>query len=161
MILKYLSSVTKMTWKKLLQDNSLQKKKVSFREVDKVLNKAHKSLQAAEILFKKDIDESAFKEAYDSMILAGRALIFYLGFRPRTIGAHTITIKFCMLYLGKEFKILVEKFKKMKQKRNYLIYGIGLAISGTEAQNAIKSAGQFLKVIKKEISKIRKQKNLI
>lgn len=150
-----------MTWKKLLQDNSLQKKKVSFKEADKVLNKAYKSLQAAEVLFKKDIDEPAFKEAYDSMLLAGRALIFCLGLRPRTVGAHTITVKFCGLYLGKEFKILAEKFKKMKQKRNYLIYGIGLAISRTEAQNAIKNAREFLELIKEEIDKIRKQKKLI
>lgn len=150
-----------MIWKKLLQDNSLQKKKVSFKEADKVLNKAYKSLQAADILLKKDIDEPAFKEAYDSMILAGRALIFCLGFRPRTIGAHTITIKFCELYLGREFKILIEKFKRMKQKRNYLIYGIGLMISKTETQNAINNAKEFLKIIEKKILKEKRQKKLI
>lgn len=150
-----------MTWKKLLEDNSLQKKKISFKEVDSVLNKAHKSLQAAEILVKKDIDESAFKEAYDAMILAGRALIFSLGYKPRTIGAHTITIRFCGLYLGKDFKILIEKFRRMKDKRNYLIYGAGITISETEAKNAIKNAKEFIKIIEKEILKQKKQKKLL
>ena len=37
-----------MNWKKLLEDDSLQKKKVSFQEVDNVLNKAFESLKAAE-----------------------------------------------------------------------------------------------------------------
>jgi len=150
-----------MTWKKLLEDNSLQEKKVSFREVESVLNKAHKSIRAAEILIDKDIDESAFKEAYDAMILAGRALIFFLGYKPRTVGSHTITIRFCELYLGKEFKTLVERFKRMKQKRNYLIYGTGLVISETEAKNAITTTKEFIKKIKEIIQKNNPQKKLI
>ena len=147
-----------MTWKKLLEDDSLQEKKVSFREVESVMNNAYKSIRAAEILIQEDIDESAFKEAYDAMILAGRALIFSLGYKPRTIGSHTITIRFCELYLGKEFKALVERFKKMKQKRNYLIYGTGLVISGTEAKNAITTAKEFIKEIKESIQKNNPQK---
>jgi uncharacterized protein (UPF0332 family) len=150
-----------MIWKKLLQDNSLQKKRVSFKEVDKVISKARRSLKAAEILAEKNIDEPAFKEAYDAMLLVGRALIFSLGLKPRTIGAHTITIKFCELYLGNKFRILVEKFRRMKQKRNYLIYGIGLMISKTETQNAIKNAKEFVKIIEKEILKQKKQKKLL
>lgn len=150
-----------MTWKKLLEENSLQEKKVSFREVESVVNKAHKSIRAAEILIKKDIDEPAFKEAYDSMILAGRALIFSLGYKPRTIGSHAITIKFCELYLGKEFKALVDRFKKMKQKRNYLIYGTGLVVSETEAKNAIRNAKEFIKEIKEIIQKNNPQKKLV
>lgn len=150
-----------MTWKKLLEDNSLQKKKISFKEVESVLSKASKSLKAAEILLRKDIDESAFKEAYDAMILASRALMFFLGVKPRTIGSHAITIKFCELYLGKESKILIEKFKKMKQKRNYLIYGAGLVISESEAKNAIKNAKGFIEKVRKIIQKKNPQKKLV
>jgi len=150
-----------MKWKKLLEEGYLQKKKISFREVDKILDKAFESLKAAKILIEKDLRESSFKQAYDSMLLAGRALIFSLGYKPRTIGSHTITIKFCQLYLGANFKILIKKFHKMKQKRNYLIYGVGLTISYTEAKNAIQNAKQFLEVIEKKINQIRKQKKLI
>jgi len=152
-----------MNWKKLLEDGSLQKKKISFREVDKILEKAYESLKAAEVLIEKDLEESAFKQAYESMLLAGRALIFSLGYKPRTIGTHTITIKFCESYLGlgASLKVLVKKFEKMKRKRNYLIYGIGLTISSTEAENAIKNAKQFLKIIEEKINQIRKQKKLI
>lgn len=149
-----------MNWKKLVDDKSLQKKSVSIKEVDGVLQKAHKAIRAADILIGKNLEEFAFKEAYDSMILASRALIFSLGFKPRSAGAHSITIRFCELYLGKEFSELVNKFKKLKQKRNYLIYGTGLIISKTEAKNAIKSAKQFLKAIETEIHKIRGQEKL-
>lgn len=150
-----------MIWKKLLEDNSLQEKKVSFREVESVLDKARESFRAAEILVKKDIDESAFKEAYDAMILAGRALIFSLGYKPREHNSHTITIRFCELYLSKEFENLINKFKKMKQKRNYLIYGTGLIISETEAKNAITTAKGFIDNIRKTIQKNNPQKKLV
>lgn len=149
-----------MNWKKLAKDKSLQEKSVGIDEVDGVLRKAHGAIKAADILTEKKLDEFAFKEAYDSMILASRALIFSLGFKPRAAGAHTITIQFCELYFGKEFSDLINKFKKLKQKRNYLIYGTGLLVSKTEAENAIKSANQLLKEIKNEIRKIRRQENL-
>lgn len=150
-----------MSWKKLLENNSLQKKGISFEEVGKILVKAYKSLRAAEFLLEKDVDESVFKEAYDAMMLAGRALMFSLGVKPRTVGAHTITINFCELYLGKEFKVLVEKFNKMRQKRNYLIYGAGLVISKTEANNALKTATDFIKKIENLIQSKNPQKKLI
>lgn len=150
-----------MTWKKLLENNSLQKKGISFEEVNKVLAKADKSLRAAEFLLEKDLDESVFKEAYDAMILASRALMFSLGVKPRTVGAHLITINFCELYLGASFKILIEKFKKMRQKRNYIIYGAGLVISKTEAENALKTAREFIEKIKDDIQKKNPQKKLI
>jgi len=48
-----------------LEDGSLQKKKISFREVDKVLAKAQESIKAAEVLIEKDLKDPAFKQAYD------------------------------------------------------------------------------------------------
>ncbi|MGB9598901.1 MAG: HEPN domain-containing protein [Minisyncoccales bacterium] len=142
-----------------MENNSLQRKKISPQEVERALGKAYKCLKAAELLLKKDVDESVFKEAYDAMLLAGRALMFSLGLRPRTVGSHTITINFCWEYLGADFKTLIEKFRKMKKKRNYLVYGIGLVISRTEAENALKTAKEFVGKISKLIQKKSPQKN--
>lgn len=150
-----------MSWKKLLENKSLEQKKVNPREVERVLSKAYQCLKAAELLLAKGVDESVFKEAYDAMILASRALMFSLGLRPRSVGAHTITINFCEEYLGKEFKTLIDKFRKMKQKRNYLMYGTGLIISKTEAENALKTAKTFVEKISELIRPKNYQKKLI
>jgi uncharacterized protein (UPF0332 family) len=150
-----------MNWKKLLADKSLQPKTISADEADSVMRKAHSSIKAAKLLIGKNLEEPAFKEAYDSMILSSRALIFSLGFKPRSVGTHSITIRFCELYFGEEMSGLISKFKKLKQKRNYLIYGAGLVVSKTETRNAIKSAEQFLKTAESEIHKIRKQQKLL
>lgn len=68
-----------MTWQELSDKGELRPKRVSSKEVDGVLAKARKLLRAASIMTAEDIDESAFKEAYDAMIMASRALIFSLG----------------------------------------------------------------------------------
>lgn len=150
-----------MSWKKLLENNSLQKKKVSFREVENVLEKTNRCLKAAGLLLREDVDESVFKEAYDAMLLVGRALMFSLGLKPRTVGSHSITIDFCELYLGAEFKVLISRFKKMKQNRNYLIYGIGFMVSKTEAENALRAAEEFVEKVSGLIKKKNPQKELI
>jgi len=143
-----------------LENKSLQKKQISFQEVERVLDKANTCLRAAKLLLEKDVDESVFKEAYDAMILASRALMFSLGLKPRTIGSHAITIDFCSDYLGDDFKILIGKFRRMKKKRNYLIYGIGLVISKTEADNALRAAQEFVDKILKFIQEKNPQQKL-
>lgn len=144
-----------------MDKGELRLKRVSPKEVDGVLAKARKLIKAAVIMMAEDIDEAAFKEAYDAMILASRALMFSLGYKPRTMGSHAITIKFLELYFGREMASLITRFKRMKEKRNYLIYGTSLMISKTEARNAIKSARDFLDIVEEEILKIRKQKKLL
>jgi uncharacterized protein (UPF0332 family) len=149
-----------MIWKKLVEKGELRPKTVSPKEVDGVLAKARKLLKAASIMAQEDIDEAAFKEAYDAMMLAARALIYSLGYKPRTIGSHTIVMKFLEYYFGENISSLISRFKKMKEKRNYLIYGLNLFISKTEGRNAIISAKDFLKALEEEILKARKQKKL-
>lgn len=148
-----------MIWKKLLAEGKIQKKSVSFDEVDMVLGRASKTLKSADFLLKEDI-ESAFGLAYEAMLIGGRALMFSLGLKPRSVGAHKVTVEFCEAFLGDNYKILADKFDRARKKRHYLIYGAGLVVSRTEAENLIKTAADFLKVIEKNIDKERKQDKL-
>ncbi|HBB03104.1 MAG: hypothetical protein US89_C0001G0069 [Candidatus Peregrinibacteria bacterium GW2011_GWF2_38_29] len=152
-----------MNLKKLLENKNLYRKKISLSEIDKTIGQAHKALCAAEILLSsgKNIDDMAFKEAYDAMILAGRALLFSFGLKPRTACAHISTVNFCESYFGISFAVFIKKFENMRRKRNYLIYGIGLCISDIEAQKAVVDARNFIDLIEKEIAKNRKQQKLV
>jgi len=49
----------------------------------------------------------------------------------------------------------------MRRKRNYLIYGIGLAVSGIEADNAVNTAEEFVKIVKKFIKGKNSQAELL
>lgn len=142
-----------MNYQKLVDKGLLKKEKIGFDQVRKVLSRAHQSLKSAKILFRNDDEEGSFQFAYDAMLLSARALVFSYGFRPRTTGSHKIVVDFSEKILG--YRILTDKFDRMRKKRNYLIYGIGLTVSKIEAQNALKTAEEF----NRKISDIIHEKN--
>jgi len=86
------------------------------------------------------------------MLLAGRALVFSFGFRPRGADSHKIVVDFSKKILGKEIATLVFKFNKMRKTRHYLIYGSGLSIPEVDTKNAISSATKFLKEVENFIN---------
>lgn len=133
-----------MTYQKIVDKGLLRKEKIGFDQIIKVIKRAHRTLKSAKILIKNGDEEGSFQFAYEAMLLAGRALVFSYGFRPRTIGSHKIVVDFSQEILGKKFEVLTQKFNKMRKKRNYLIYGVGLTVSETETRNAIKTAEEFV-----------------
>jgi uncharacterized protein (UPF0332 family) len=104
-------------------------------------------------LILEDDQENSYQLAYEAMLLAGRALVFSFGCRPRAAGSHKIVVDFTNNVLGKDASNLVYKFNKMRKRRHYLIYGSGLYISEVDSHNAIKSAKKFLVLIIKYVKK--------
>lgn len=139
-----------MAWRKLLSENKIQRKSVSAAEVKTVFVKAQKTLRSAEHLLDED-EESAYQLAYEAMLIAGRALMFSCGVKPRSVGAHKITVEFCEAFFGKNYCLFIEKIDRARKKRHYLMYGIGQIISSTEAKNLIETAKTFLNIIKEKI----------
>jgi len=87
-------------------------------------------------------------------------LVFSYNCRPRTAGSHKIVVEFSEKILGEKYFVIVSKFDRMRKNRHYLIYGSGLAISETEAKNAIDSAKKFVSEVEKIIQKKNPQKKL-
>ena len=150
-----------MSYQKLVKEGLLRKEKIGFDQINKILERVYRNIRSAKVLLKEDDEEGSFQFAYEAMLSAGRALVFSYGLRPRAIGSHKIVVDFAEEILGNRYKILTRKFNKMRKKRNYLIYGIGLVISKTEAENAIKSAEEFIERIKEAIQKKNPQKKLV
>lgn len=87
-----------MTWKKLLHEGKIQKKSISIKEVDQVFARAQKSLRSAEFLLEQ-YEESAFKLAYDAMLIAGRSFnIWKASRRSMEYRAFFFYIKICKLF---------------------------------------------------------------
>lgn len=140
-----------MNYRQFLKERLLRKEKIGFDQINKVLARATRCIRSAKTLVKDGDEEGSFQLAYEAMLLSGRALVFSFGLRPRVIGSHKIVVDFSEKVLGSEYKILTQKFNKMRRKRNYLIYGIGLTTSKTEAKNAIKTAEEFIEKVKQTI----------
>ncbi len=143
-----------MVWQKLLAEGKAQKKSVSFAETEMVLLKAKKTLHSAATLLEED-EESSYQLAYEAMLIGGRALMFSCGVKPRVVGAHKITVEFCEAFLGKDYRLFIEKLDRARKKRHYLMYGTGQIISSTEAKNLIDTAETFLSIINKEINNLK------
>jgi len=126
-----------MSYQEFVKKGLLRKEKIDFNQIGRVIERAYQNLQSAKILVKKGYEEAGFRLAYEAMLLAGRALVFSCNLRPRSVGSHKIVVDFTEKILGNKYKVLVRKFDKMRKKRNYLIYGIGLTISKTEAGKII------------------------
>jgi uncharacterized protein (UPF0332 family) len=56
-------------------------------------------------------------------------------------------------FLGREFKVIVEQFDRMRRKRNIFTYEIDISISKSEASNALEKAKRFVDLIKGIIQK--------
>lgn len=144
-----------MDYKDFLEKGLLREEKIDFGQIVDVIEKARRKIKSAKTLIKDNDSEGGFQMAYESMLLSGRALVFNYGFRPRVAGSHKIVVDFCSLALGEKYKTLVYKFDKMRKQRNYLIYGMNLSLSEIEAENAIKTAEEFIG----KIAELIQQKN--
>lgn len=149
-----------MNYQDFIKKGLLKEDKIGFDQINKVIEKSYKNLRAAKILLDHDDEETAFKLAYEAMLLAGRALVFSYGLRPRTVNSHRIVVEFTGKVLGSDYDILISKFDKMRRIRHYLIYGAGLSISSTETKNAINSACELIDKISEIIQSQNPQKKL-
>jgi len=55
--------------------------------------------------------------------------------------------------LGEEYKNIIERFDRMRRKRNIFTYEIDISISYVEAENAFITATKFIAIIKEVLKK--------
>lgn len=135
-----------------LNKGLLKKQKASFPAVEKLINRSLKDLKAAKANL--TIDEGiAYTVAYLAMLHAGRAFMLLKGFRPSDGYQHKTVVEFMSYALRDEYKNIVERFDRMRRKRNIFTYEIDISISKTEADGALETAVKFVDLIKEAIKK--------
>jgi uncharacterized protein (UPF0332 family) len=145
-----------VTYEKFLEEflskGLLRGQKSDLRAVEKLILRAHKDLKTANANL--DIDEGiAYTVAYLAMLHAARAFILLKGFRPADGYQHKTVVEFISHFLGKEFKLIVEQFDRMRRKRNIFTYEIDISISKSEAINALNKAERFVDLMRGVIQK--------
>jgi len=145
-----------MTYEEFLEESIskglLKRQKPDLRAVEKLILRAHKDLKAAKANL--DIDEGiAYTVAYLAMLHAARAFILLKEFRPADGYQHKTVVEFMSHILGKEFKVIVEQFDRMRRKRNIFTYETDISISKSEASNALDRATTFVNLVKRIIQK--------
>ncbi len=134
--------------KKLESGGFLKKENIGTDQVRALLISASKNLIASEKNLSID-EEACYTLAYNAMLKTARALVFLQNHRPSDGRQHVTTVDVARKILGKEFSELINRFDKMRRKRNQFTYDPMLPLSMTEAKNALNTAGQFQSKVRK------------
>jgi uncharacterized protein (UPF0332 family) len=139
--------------------NLIKPEKIGVDQIEKVIKSAEKNLMVSEKLL--SIDEGhAYETAYEAMLHAARAFVFVKGYRPTASFQHKTVVGFTTFFLGGKYKALIEKFDYMRKNRNNFIYEPWkVNISMTDAKSALKSAREFVDIIKEVIKKDHPQQH--
>ena len=136
----------------------LKRQKSAIAGVEKILTRSAKDLKTARANLK--IDEGiAYTVAYLAMLRAGRAFMFLKGFRSSDGYQHKTVVEFVREALGKECSVIIERFDRMRRKRNIFTYEVDVTISHTEAVNALHTAEEFVRLIVDKVKKENPQRH--
>jgi len=137
----------------------LKPEKIGFDQISALLKSAKKNISAARKNLEID-EETCYTMAYSSMIKIGRALIFLQGYRPDDGQQHKTTIEVAGEVLGTDFSDLIEKFDKMRKKRNQFTYDPLIPLSQREVDDALFCAENFYNKVKDWLEKENPQLKL-
>ncbi|MDD3905861.1 MAG: HEPN domain-containing protein [Candidatus Omnitrophica bacterium] len=142
-----------------IEKKLIKAEKIGIDQIEKIIKAAEKNLKVAEKLLL--IDEGvAYETAYTAMLHAARAFVFIKGYRPTTNFQHKTVVSFTAHFIGDDYKVLIEKFDYMRKNRNKFIYEPWkFHVSMTDTKGALKSAREFIDLIKEEIKKESPQAN--
>jgi uncharacterized protein (UPF0332 family) len=126
-------------WEEIVVDKSL---------ITKAILHAEKDLATAKRVLESNDFDWCYSITYNSMLQAGRALMFVSGVRPKGEGKHLSVIEFIKFKYSKEFEDILFIFNKMRKKRHLIVYEEVDIVSKEEAVNGIKNAELFIKKVK-------------
>lgn len=138
--------------KEYLSKGLLKTQKSDYQAIEKLVFRADKDLRTAKANL--SIDEGiAYTIAYLAMLHAGRAIMLLKGYRPADGYQHKTVVEFMIYLLGGKFKTIIDRFDRMRKKRNIFTYEVDISISKTEAGSALDTAIEFVGLIKDIIKK--------
>lgn len=148
-----------MSFEIYLKKGLLKQQRVNFKQIESQIIRAKKDLKTAEKVLDDDPEWGA-TIAYHAMLRAGRALLFSKGYLPADGGQHKTVVEVIRELLGNDFSLLVEKFEKMRRRRNFFFYESDIFGTTTEAESALKTASELIRVIEEMIQKDNPQLRL-
>jgi len=134
----------------LLKEGFIKKYPVDWKAIKNLMRRAYMDLKTAKRNIGDD-EECAYNYAYNAMLRSGLALMFSEGFRPEIKDKHLTIVKFASSLLGSKFKKVINDYDFMRRKRHRFIYEPDIPCSRKEAEDALKTAKEFVDIIGKLI----------
>ncbi|MBU3904946.1 MAG: HEPN domain-containing protein [Nanoarchaeota archaeon] len=138
-----------MSLEKLLSENRIEAISFDRNLIKKSINRGVRDLKASKAVFKTEEYDWCLAIAYNTMLQAGRALIFSKGYRPKGEYQHLSVIEFVHSEFGDKISSkMIKLFDNFRKKRNKIIYEEYDIVSVDEAEEAIKFAEEFINKVK-------------
>ncbi len=126
--------------------------RIDWAQIERFLQSAEKKLASAHKILEFD-EEACLQQAYEAMLKASLGFMFSYGFRARSqLGHHIAIIDFVRVRVDKKHAGLITVFDRLRRKRNTALYDDTGFVSHHDAEQALASAAQYLKVIRADIS---------
>ena len=142
-----------MDLSRLLQNNKIERYQSSQAEIDSKIDIADANLRSCKQIVPMnhpDVDDTAYKEAYNAILQAATALMYSSGYKVRDRGSHhLITQQFIKAEYAKAFEVdIINILGHARQTRNTLQYGVSRAISHSDVEDLISKADRFVETVK-------------
>lgn len=129
----------------------LKPHKADWAQIERFLQSAGKKLASAQKILALD-EEACLQQAYEAMLKASLGFLFSHGFRARSQpGHHIAIIDFVRLRIDKKHAGLIVMFERLRRKRNSALYDDAGFVSHHDAEEALKTARDYLAVIRADI----------
>ena len=146
--------IYKDTKESLLKEDLIKKCPIDYKAIKNLIKRAYIDLKTAKRNLDDD-EECSYNYAYNAMLHSGLALMFSQGFRPEIRNKHLTIVKFASSVLGNKLKKVINNYDFMRRKRHRFIYEPDIPCSRKEAEDALRTAKEFVDIISKSI----KEKN--
>lgn len=140
-----------MTIDELLQERRIYRQKVAAADISAVVARAETDIQSARFMLERD-PTWAFSIAYNAVLQASRALMFFHGFRPASHEGHKNAFAYLRVTIEENRKALIEYFDRMRVKRHQAVYEASGHVTRTEAERLIKQAQSFVDWVRNEVT---------
>jgi len=134
----------------LLKEDFIKKCPIDYKAIKNLIKRAYSDLKTAKRKLDDD-EECSYNYAYNAMLHSGLALMFSQGFRPEIKNKHLTIVKFASSVLGNKFNRVINNYDFMRRKRHRFIYEPDIPCSRKEAEDALRTAKEFVDIISKSI----------
>jgi uncharacterized protein (UPF0332 family) len=125
---------------------------IDWAQIERFLANADKKLASARKILAFD-EEACLQQAYEAMLKASLGFMFSFGTRVRSQpGHHIAIIEFVRVRIDKKHASLLTIFDRLRRKRNLALYDDSGFVSHHDAEQALKSAEEYLRIIRTDVA---------
>jgi len=134
-----------MSLSELLSKGLVEKFQSDKEQVKNEIEIAKNDLSSAKKMLSIDEWGWAHNTAYNAMLQAGRALMFFKGYRAKSAEHHLAVVSFVQAVFPSKFPPeVLQAFSKARLRRNESMYDRAGSISPTQGKNLVEKADLFV-----------------